>query len=179
MSADTMPDNDLDGDRSIDDLMADPVVAKALHAIGQRLPNDPCPRCLEAPIAQNSKRGFCQPCDTEQDERIKASRRRSYHRRKGLPTLDDTDRHVLSRAGIDPEVVVGEQGFRLLSVADAATVLGVSPRTLWRWIGDGTIRSMLLPPPAGSTKHVRRIPADAIVDVLNTAEAVDQEAEQP
>lgn len=175
MTADT---DELDGDRSLDELFADPVVAKALHAIGQRLPNDPCPKCLNAPIAQNSRFGFCQPCDTEQQERIKASRRRSYHRRKGLPTLDDTDRRTLSHAGIDPEVLVGEQGFRLLSVAEAATVLGVSSRTLWRWIGDGTIRSMLLPPPAGSTKHVRRIPADAIVDVLRTAED-SQESEQP
>lgn len=157
-------------DRTLDELASDPVIARALQRIGQRTPQDPCPRCGDASIAPNSPHGLCQPCSTAQEERIRASRRRSYHRRKQLPTLDDTGRRKLSSAGIDPEVLVGEQGFRLLTIKEAAEVLGVSSRTIWRWIGDGTIRSLLLPPPEKRTRYVRRVPSDAIVDLLEDAE---------
>lgn len=155
-----------DDDRSIDELVQDPAVARALHSLGTRLPNDPCPRCCRAPIDRASRHGFCQPCSTHQDERIKASRRRSYHRRKGLPTLNDTDRHETSQAD---EVTVGEQGWRLLPVNEAAYLLGVTRRTVERWIADGTLRSLKL------GGHTRRIPADAIVDLIDQAEADEEQ----
>jgi hypothetical protein len=64
--------------------LSDPDVIEALRSIDQRRRRCglPCPRCMQAPISDHSKHGFCQPCTTAQDERIKASKRRSYHRGK-------------------------------------------------------------------------------------------------
>lgn len=69
-------------ERSIEELLADPVVQRALWSLGRRMPPDPCPRCLDAPVWPQSREGWCQPCTTWMNERIKASRRRSYHRTK-------------------------------------------------------------------------------------------------
>jgi excisionase family DNA binding protein len=154
-----------DEDRDAAELVQDPAVQRALAALGSRLPDDPCPRCMEAPIAPNSTYGFCQPCTTAQDERIKASKRRSYHRRKGLPTGSYTGRQTATR---NDEVVVGEEGFRMLPPAEAASLLGVTRRTVERWIADGTLRSIKI------GQRTRRIPSDAIADLLDQAEDQEQ-----
>lgn len=159
-----------DGDRSVDELVADPAVARALHALGRKLPDDPCPRCMEAPIAANSRHGFCQPCSTAQDERIKASRRRSYHRRRpipaGVPTARETSRDATGRddEGID---VVASDGSPFLRIAEAAELLRIGRATLYRWIGQGIIASIKL-------GGVRYVTSDEIVRVLEQAERQEQ-----
>lgn len=163
---------DVEDDRSIDELMADPVVAKALHAIGQRLPNDPCPKCLEAPIAQNSPNGWCQPCDTHHEERIKASRRRSYHRRKDqVPNPDDTPRYPMTLPVTETERMMVADGYGLLTVKEAAQVLNVHPVTVKRWIREGRLRSLKL------SDGARRIGREHVEEFLKQAEG-DQETEE-
>lgn len=148
-------------ERTLDELANDPAVARALQRIGHRTPHDPCPRCGEAPIAANSKHGFCQPCDTAQEERIKASRRRSYHRRKQIPT-DPYGQHRTQPD--DDGVLVGEEGWRLLTVTQTADKLGVARSTVYEMIRDGRLRSLKL------GGKIRRIPADALMDLVDQAE---------
>lgn len=159
-----------DGDRSVDELVVDPAVARALHALGRKLPDDPCPRCVEAPIAANSRFGFCQPCSTEQEERIRASRRRSYHRRKGLPGGVPTAReNARDSTGRDDEGinVVATDGSPFLRIAEAAEVLRIGRATLYRWIDQGIITSIKI-------GGVRYITSDEIVRLLEQAERQEQ-----
>lgn len=165
--------DEVEGDRSIDELMADPVVTRALHAIGQRLPNNPCPRCMEAPIAQNSKRGWCQPCDQWAEDRIRASRRRSYHRTKDqVPNPADTPRYPMTLPVTEPEKMMVADGYGLLTVKEAAQVLNVHPVTVKRWIREGRLRSLKL------SDGARRIGREHVEELLQQAEG-DQETEQP
>jgi hypothetical protein len=60
----------VDEDRDAAEFVQDPAVRRALAALGSRLPDDPCPRCMEALIAPNSPHGFCQPCTTAQPEQV-------------------------------------------------------------------------------------------------------------
>lgn len=73
------------------DPLADAELVEALRTINVRRQRGglPCPRCMRAPMAQNTAEGWCQPCATEMADRIKASRRRSYHRLK--PDSDAAD----------------------------------------------------------------------------------------
>lgn len=152
-----------DRERSGEELLDDPAVAHALRSIGRRLPKDPCPRCWHGRVQTNSAHGWCQPCETEHEERIRASRRRSYHRRKGLPSTADTDRHEPTRDDESGGVVVGHEGWRLLPLNEAAEILGVTRRTVERWINEGRLRSLKI----GRT---RRVPADAIAEIVDRAE---------
>lgn len=159
---------DADGERTADELLADPEIRAALKRLGKRS-QGLCPRCMKARIASNSPHGFCQPCTTEHDERIKASRRRSYHRNKQLPTRSygptgtDADRQEPTDAD-DKGVVVGDQGWKLLTVQETAALLSTTTRTVERMIAGGKLRSIKI-------GKLRRVPADAIADLLERAEA--------
>lgn len=146
-------------DRDVDELAADPVVRGALRRLSTRRQH--CPRCFHGLVNTNSRHGFCQPCEREHDERLRASKRRSYHRRKTL-TSSDTPRPTTTTDS--DEVTVGEPGWRLLTVQEAAELLGVHRATVHAMIGDGRLRSLLL------GTRTRRIPADAIVDYLDRLE---------
>lgn len=145
-------------ERTADELHNDPTIQRVLANLARRRPI--CPRCCDAPQAANSRHGWCQPCETEHDERIKASKRRSYHRRKQLPTIT----YGQHRTAPDDGVIVGEEGWRLLKVAEAANLLGLARSTVYGLINSGELRSILI---AG--RH-RRIPADAIADLVTQAE---------
>lgn len=150
-------------DRTGEELIADDDVRRVLARLGRR--RERCPRCWHGLVNPASKHGFCQPCEREHEERIRASRRRSYHRRRGLPTVSDSKGQEGPHGD---EVMVGDDGYRLLRVEEAAAVLGVSVRTVKRWVANGRLRSILL------SGRARRVPTDAIVEFLDQAEADGQ-----
>lgn len=171
-------------DRDVSEILGDPMVQRALRAYASRLPRDPCPRCLRAPIATNSRHGFCQPCETDYIERIRASRRRSYHRRKNLSNrrVPGAREHDGTRRHDDEGVTVGDNGWRLLTIDETAEILAVTPRQVRKWISDGTLRSIKLGgSPDQPRSGVRRVPADAIVDLVEAAERaahIDDETQE-
>lgn len=153
-------------DRTEEELLDDPAVRAGLARLGQQPPRKTrCPRCWRGMVNPGSRHGFCQPCEGEYDERVKASRRRSYRRRKQAqrdPTSGETDCDGLQQRGEEIEIAAAD-GSPFLRIDEAAEVLRINRATLYRWIKSGVIRSIKL----GGVAYVT---TDEIHRVLEQAE---------
>lgn len=163
-----------DDDRTADELMADPAVRAGLARLGQQPPRKQrCPRCWVGMVNPASRHGFCQPCEDEYEEIQKASRRRSYRRRKHRERAQSgggTDRDRLGQAEREIEIVA-EDGSPFLRLDEACQVLRIGRSTLFRWIDAGHIKRIKL----GGRSYIT---SDEILRAIEEAERrpeLDQE----